>query len=53
VLGWRPEITFEHGVTEMKAHIDHWTDAPVWDPESIAAATRGWFAALAGTGGQS
>jgi UDP-glucose 4-epimerase len=26
--------------------IDSWRDAPVWDPASIAVATRDWFACL-------
>jgi UDP-glucose 4-epimerase len=31
----------------MMADIEHWRDAPLWDPESIAQATRSWFAFLA------
>ena len=28
----------------MMAEIDKWRDAPLWDPESIAAATtKTWF----------
>jgi UDP-glucose 4-epimerase len=50
MLGWRPEIQFEQGVAEMQADINQWADAPVWEPESIAVATRSWYAALAGTG---
>jgi UDP-glucose 4-epimerase len=42
-LGWRPSIRFEEGVARMMAEIDKWRDAPLWDPESIARATRIWF----------
>jgi len=42
-LGWNPEISFEEGVRRMMAEIEKWRDAPLWDPESIAKATRTWF----------
>jgi UDP-glucose 4-epimerase len=42
-LGWSPAVTFEEGVGRMMADIDHWRDAPLWDPASIAAATATWF----------
>jgi UDP-glucose 4-epimerase len=42
-LGWRPNVPFEEGVGRMIAEIDKWRDAPLWDPESIARATRIWF----------
>ena len=45
-LGWTPRISFEQGVSEMLKNIDHWRDAPVWDPESIHAATKNWFDSL-------
>ena len=32
----------------MLTRIDYWREAPVWDPESIAAATKTWFSMLAG-----
>jgi UDP-glucose 4-epimerase len=51
-LGWEPEISFEAGVARIVERIDDWRDAPLWDPESIAVATRGWFAALSGGGPQ-
>jgi len=47
-LGWEPEISFEAGVARIVERIEDWRDAPLWDPESIAAATRGWFSALSG-----
>jgi UDP-glucose 4-epimerase len=46
LLGWEPRVTFEEGVASMVANLEHWADAPLWDPESIAAATRSWFAHL-------
>ena len=45
-LGWAPQLTFEDGVQTMLANIDYWREAPVWDPSSIAEATKGWFASL-------
>ena len=42
-LGWRPRVTFEEGVASMLAEIEHWRDAPLWDPDSIARATTAWF----------
>jgi len=43
VLGWKPTISFEEGVQLMLDHIDYWREAPVWEPESIADATKDWF----------
>jgi UDP-glucose 4-epimerase len=42
-LGWRPKTSFEEGVGHMLAEIERWRAAPLWDPESIALATRTWF----------
>jgi UDP-glucose 4-epimerase len=42
-LGWQPEVKFEDGVARMMEDIEHWRDAPLWDRESIAEATRTWF----------
>jgi UDP-glucose 4-epimerase len=42
-LGWRPCVPFDEGVGRMMAEIDNWRDAPLWEPESIARATRVWF----------
>lgn len=47
LLGYVPRMKFEDGVRIMLEHIDHWRTAPVWDPSSIAAATRAWFHNLA------
>ena len=45
-LGWRQRVSFEEGVGRILAQIDYWRDAPLWDPDSIARATAGWFKAL-------
>lgn len=42
-LNWKPKVSFEEGVQEMIKHIDYWREAPVWDPNSIAEATKDWF----------
>ena len=49
-LGWRPEVSFEEGVSRIVANIDYWKNAPLWDPESIAKATRTWFEHLSPQG---
>ena len=46
-LGWEPA---GHASTTVwrrcSENIDYWRSAPLWDPESIAAATKTWFAML-------
>ena len=42
-LGWRQSVPFDEGVRRMMADIELWRDAPLWDPQSIAAATKSWF----------
>lgn len=46
-LGWVQKVSFEDGVQRILDNIDYWRDAPLWDPDSIANATAGWFKALA------
>jgi UDP-glucose 4-epimerase len=46
VLGWEPRVSFEEGVRTMLGGIDYWAEAPVWEPATIAEATRSWFAML-------
>jgi len=47
-LSWRPQVSFEHGVSVMLDNIEAWRDAPVWDPKTISVATRDWFTYLKG-----
>jgi UDP-glucose 4-epimerase len=42
-LGWNPRTSFEAGVRIMLENIEYWREAPVWNPASIAEATREWF----------
>jgi UDP-glucose 4-epimerase len=42
-LGWRPEVPFDEGVAVMMRDIEKWRDAPLWDKDSIKAATKTWF----------
>ncbi len=42
-LGWEPRISFEEGVSSILDNIDYWREAPLWDPQSIAVATKTWF----------
>ena len=43
LLGWTPEVEFTDGVQTMLRNIEYWRNAPVWEPASIAEATRDWF----------
>lgn len=45
-LGWQPTVSFEEGVAQVLANIDYWREAPLWDPNSIASATKTWFDTL-------
>ena len=42
-IGWKPQMSFEEGVSEMLRQIDYWRDAPVWTQDSIRGATESWF----------
>ncbi len=42
-LGWSPAVKFEDGVSRMLVDIERWRDAPLWDADGIAEATRTWF----------
>ena len=46
LLGWQSRVRFEEGVRIMLQSIEQWRDAPVWTEQSIAEATREWFACL-------
>lgn len=43
LLGWKPKIGINEGVSALIRDIEYWRDAPVWEPDSIAEATRDWF----------
>lgn len=43
MLGWRPRVSIEEGVKALLDNIDYWRAAPVWEPQSIAVATKDWF----------
>jgi UDP-glucose 4-epimerase len=49
-LSWRQKVSFEEGVSRILANIDYWREAPLWEPDSIAKATAGWFKALSHEG---
>jgi UDP-glucose 4-epimerase len=42
-LDWKPMVPFDQGVRRMMENIELWRDAPLWDPQSIASATKTWF----------
>lgn len=46
-LGWEPKVSIEEGVSELLTHLEEYKDAPVWEPDTIAEATKEWFARLA------
>ena len=43
LIGWQPKITIEGGVQVMLDHINDWSNAPLWDNNSIMKATETWF----------
>jgi len=43
LLGWSPDVGIEEGIVLLLQNIDYWRDAPVWNPETIAEATKDWF----------
>lgn len=45
-LGWAPRTSFEEGVSQILKNIEYWRDAPLWDAEAIAQATKTWFEML-------
>ncbi|MBI2271673.1 MAG: SDR family oxidoreductase [Bacteroidetes bacterium] len=47
LLGWKPKVSFEKGVKIMLDNIDYWREAPLWEPHTIAEATKDWFKYLA------
>jgi UDP-glucose 4-epimerase len=43
LLGWKAKVTFPEGVAVMRQEMARWKDAPLWEPNSIADATKDWF----------
>ena len=43
LLDWSPKVGIEEGVGYLLDNIECWRDAPVWNPDSIAEATKDWF----------
>ena len=43
ILDWQPKISLKEGVNKLLENIDYWSNAPVWNEESIAIATKKWF----------
>lgn len=43
LLKWKPEVSFEEGVSRMLKNIEDWDAAPLWTPEKINEATKVWF----------
>ena len=43
LLNWQPKVSLEEGVGILLDNIDYWLEAPVWDKNSIAKATKKWF----------
>ena len=49
-LGWAQQVSFEEGVGHILDNIEYWRNAPLWDAETIAKATKTWFATLSPEG---
>jgi UDP-glucose 4-epimerase len=43
LLKWSPTVSIEQGIKNLLDNIDYWSEAPVWDADSISIATRKWF----------
>ena len=43
LLAWEPKVAFEDGVRNMLDSIQNWSDAPVWNVNTIEKATSTWF----------
>ena len=49
-LDWAPQVSFEDGVQRILDNIEYWRPALLWDPDSIAEATKTWYAMLSSEG---
>ncbi len=43
LLGWKAQVSIEEGVQTLVENIDSFKEAPLWDSEKIAEATKSWF----------
>ena len=43
LLGWEAKVSLNEGVAILLENIDYWRNAPVWNPDTIAEATKDWF----------
>ena len=43
LLKWSPTVSIDQGIKNLLDNIDYWSEAPVWDPDSISIATKKWF----------
>ena len=43
LLKWIPTVSIEQGIKNLLDNIDYWSEAPVWDANSISIATKKWF----------
>ena len=43
LLKWSPTVSIEQGIKNLLDNIDYWSEAPVWDADSISIATKKWF----------
>ncbi len=42
-INWKPKISIEEGINELKNSINEWKSAPIWTPEKIKKHTKKWF----------
>ena len=49
-LGWTQQVSFEEGVRRILENIEYWRNAPLWNPDTIAQATKTWFVTLSSEG---
>ena len=42
-LKWKPQVSFEEGVSKILKNIDYWKSAPLWDKKKISSETKLWF----------
>lgn len=45
-FGWKAKVSLEEGIGELLKTLPQFRDAPLWDPDSIAEATKKWFSYL-------